>query len=108
MSDRIAVMYLGKIIELAPVWEFLNNAQHPYTQALIASIPIPDPKLRKQRLGIEGEVPSPINPPKGCRFNPRCPQAGVVCRTTEPQLVDIGNGHMVACHKCGEGSCKLA
>src|SRR5512137_539509 len=69
MSDRIAVMYLGKVIELAPTWEFLNNSKHPYTQALIASIPIPDPKLRKKRLGIEGEVPSPINPPKGCRFN---------------------------------------
>ncbi|MCJ7464563.1 MAG: ATP-binding cassette domain-containing protein [Thermoplasmata archaeon] len=72
MSDRIAVMYLGKIIELAPVMEFLNNAKHPYTQALIASIPIPDPKLRKERKGIEGEVPSPINPPNGCRFHPRC------------------------------------
>jgi oligopeptide transport system ATP-binding protein len=108
MSDRIAVMYLGKIIELAPTWEFLNNAQHPYTQALIASIPIPDPKLRKHRLGIEGEVPSPINPPKGCRFNPRCPQAEPACRAKEPALIDIGNGHMVACHKCGKGSCKLA
>jgi len=72
MSDRIAVMYLGKIIELAPVMEFLNNAKHPYTQALIASIPIPDPRLRKERKGIEGEVPSPINPPNGCRFHPRC------------------------------------
>jgi len=72
MSDRIAVMYLGKIIELAPAMEFLNNAQHPYTQALIASIPIPDPRLRKDRKGIEGEVPSPINPPEGCRFHPRC------------------------------------
>ena len=72
MSDRIAVMYLGKIIELAPTMEFLNNARHPYTQALIASIPIPDPKLRKERKGIEGEVPSPINPPNGCRFHPRC------------------------------------
>lgn len=98
MSDRIAVMYLGKVIELAPTIEFLNNAQHPYTQALIASIPIPDPKLRKQRKGIEGEVPSPINPPKGCRFNPRCQYAVAPCREKEPPLVDIGNGHMVACH----------
>jgi peptide/nickel transport system ATP-binding protein len=78
MSDRIAVMYLGKVIELAPAMEFLNNAKHPYTQALIASIPIPDPKMRKQRKGIEGEVPSPVNPPKGCRFHPRC---SVVTRT---------------------------
>jgi oligopeptide transport system ATP-binding protein len=78
MSDRIAVMYLGKVIELAAVGEFLNNAKHPYTQALIASIPIPDPKMRKQRKGIEGEVPSPVNPPSGCRFHPRC---SVVTRT---------------------------
>jgi len=72
MSDRIAVMYLGKVIELALVMEFLGNAKHPYTQALIASIPIPDPKMRKERKGIEGEVPSPVNPPMGCRFHPRC------------------------------------
>ena len=68
-------------------------------QALIASIPIPDPKMRKERKGIEGEVPSPINPPEGCRFNPRCGQATDECRKAEPGLVDIGNGHMVACHK---------
>jgi oligopeptide transport system ATP-binding protein len=79
MSDRIAVMYLGKVIELAPVGEFLNNAQHPYTKALIASIPIPDPLLRKDRKGIEGEVPSPVNPPRGCRFHPRCTLAVKNC-----------------------------
>jgi len=101
MSDRIAVMYLGKIIELAPANEFLSNAQHPYTQALIASIPIPDPKFKKVRKGIEGEVPSPINPPKGCRFHPRCGLADNACRTKEPQLVDIGKGHLVACFKYG-------
>lgn len=98
MSDRIAVMYLGKIIELAPASEFLNNAKHPYTQALIASIPIPDPRRKKERKGIEGEVPSPINPPKGCRFHPRCGMAREECKATEPELVDIGNGHLVACH----------
>ena len=103
MSDRIAVMYLGKIIELAPTSEFLNNAQHPYTQALIASIPIPDPKLKKDRKGIEGEVPSPLNPPKGCRFNPRCSQAKEECRVKEPKLIDIGNGHLVACHRIAPG-----
>jgi oligopeptide transport system ATP-binding protein len=79
MSDRIAVMYLGKVIELAPAMEFLNNAKHPYTQALIASIPIPDPRMRKQRKGIEGEVPSPVNPPRGCRFHPRCTVATSNC-----------------------------
>lgn len=98
MSDRIAVMYLGKIIELAPADEFLSNALHPYTQALIASIPIPDPKMRKNRKGIEGEVPSPINPPKGCRFHPRCPYVQEGCKNDEPPLVDVGNGHLVACH----------
>jgi peptide/nickel transport system ATP-binding protein len=98
MSDRIAVMYLGKIIELAPADEFLSNALHPYTQALIASIPMPDPKLRKHRKGIEGEVPSPINPPKGCRFHPRCPYTKEGCKNDEPPLVDVGNGHLVACH----------
>lgn len=98
MSDRIAVMYLGKIIELAETSEFLHNSLHPYTQALIASIPIPDPKLRKDRKGIEGEVPSPVNPPKGCRFHPRCTHAMDVCRTKEPPLVNVGGGHMVACH----------
>jgi len=98
MSDRIAVMYLGKIIELASADEFLSNALHPYTQALIASIPLPDPKLRKNRKGIEGEVPSPIDPPKGCRFHPRCPYIQEGCRNIEPPLVDVGNGHLVACH----------
>ena len=98
MSNRIAVMYLGKVIELAPAMEFLNNARHPYTQALIASIPIPDPKMRKERKGIEGEVPSPIDPPKGCRFHPRCTIAGEICNRVEPEMIDIGRGHLVACH----------
>ena len=89
MSDRIAVMYLGKIIELAPAMEFLNNAKHPYTQALIASIPIPDPKRRKERKGIEGEVPSPINPPNGCRFHPRCSVAVKNCGWEGRDLVSF-------------------
>jgi oligopeptide/dipeptide ABC transporter ATP-binding protein len=93
MSDRIAVMYLGKIIELAPVMEFLNNAKHPYTQALIASIPIPDPKLRKDRKGIEGEVPSPINPPNGCRFHPRCLLAFGDCGWEGRDLVPFMTEH---------------
>jgi oligopeptide transport system ATP-binding protein len=98
MSNRIAVMYLGKVIELAPAMEFLNNARHPYTQALIASIPIPDPKMRKERKGIEGEVPSPVDPPKGCRFHPRCTISGEICNRVEPEMIDIGRGHLVACH----------
>jgi oligopeptide transport system ATP-binding protein len=89
MSDRIAVMYLGKIIELAPTLDFLNNSKHPYTQALIASIPIPDPKLRKTRKGIEGEVPSPLNPPMGCRFHPRCTVAVNTCGWEGRDLVSF-------------------
>lgn len=98
MSDRIAVMYLGKIVELAPTEEFFKNVTHPYSKALVGSIPIPDPKQRKDRRGIEGEVPSPVNPPTGCRFHPRCTVAGPECKTSEPGLVDIGGGHFVACH----------
>jgi oligopeptide/dipeptide ABC transporter ATP-binding protein len=97
MSDRIAVMYLGKIVETAPTREFMGNPLHPYTRALIASIPIPDPRMRKDRKGIEGEVPSPVNPPKGCRFHPRCPHAMPDCRVKEPKMTDMGNGHLVAC-----------
>ena len=88
MSDRIAVMYLGKIVELAPADVFLRHALHPYTQALIASIPLPDPKMRKDRKGIEGEVPSPTNPPKGCRFHPRCPKAFAECGWNAGDLGD--------------------
>jgi oligopeptide/dipeptide ABC transporter ATP-binding protein len=99
MSDRIAVMYLGKIVELAPTAEFFKNVSHPYSQALVSSIPIPDPRLRKDRKGILGEVPSPINPPAGCRFHPRCTVVDKKCKVEEPQLVDIGGGHFVACHR---------
>ena len=102
MSDRIAVMYLGRIVELAPADVFLRHALHPYTQALIASIPIPDPKMRKDRKGIEGEVPSPTNPPKGCRFHPRCTLAMDMCRTKEPVMAEVEPGHFVACHLCAK------
>lgn len=102
MSDRIAVMYLGKIVELAQADVFLRHALHPYTQALIASIPIPDPKLRKDRKGIEGEVPSPTNPPNGCRFHPRCTLAMDMCRIKEPVMAEVEPGHFVACHLCAK------
>ena len=96
MSNRIAVMYLGKVIELAPAMKFLKDARHPYTQALIAAIPIPDPKMRKVRKGIEGEVPSPIDPPKGCRFRPRCPKAFEDCGWQGGDMVEWleENGHL--------------
>lgn len=98
ISHRVAVMYLGKIVELAPTEDLYREPLHPYAQALFASIPIPDPTKRKKRAPLKGEVPSPINPPQGCRFNPRCSKAMDICRKEEPALIDVGKGHYVACH----------
>lgn len=97
ISDRIAVMYLGKIVEMASKVEFFDNPLHPYSHALLSAIPVPDPKRQRQRIILEGDVPSPANPPSGCRFNPRCKHAMEKCREEEPSLVDVGNGHFVAC-----------
>jgi len=98
ISHRVAVMYLGKVVELAPTAELYREPLHPYAQALFSSIPIPDPTKRRKRVPLKGEVPSPVNPPPGCRFNPRCEKALEICRKEEPQLVDVRNGHFVACH----------
>ena len=100
VSDRIAVMYLGKIVELSPAEELYRRPIMPYTEALLSAVPIPDPDLaaKRERLVLVGDVPSPINPPKGCRFNPRCRYASQVCREIEPPLVDYGDGHLAACH----------
>lgn len=98
ISDRVAVMYLGKVVELAKTMELFHNPLHPYTQALMSAIPIPDPTVRRKRIILAGDVPSPVNPPVGCRFHPRCSQAMDICRSEEPRLMDIGNGHIVACH----------
>lgn len=98
ISDRVAVMYLGKIVELAPTAELYREPLHPYSQALFSSIPLPDPTKKKRRAPLKGEVPSPVNPPKGCRFHPRCSQGMEICRREEPRLVDVGNGHFLACH----------
>jgi len=98
ISHRVAVMYLGKIVELAPTEEIFRNPLHPYAKALFASIPIPDPTKRKEQPPLLGEVPSPVNPPPGCRFNPRCPLTMDVCRKVEPKLIDVGHSHFVACH----------
>jgi len=98
ISDRVGVMYLGKIVEFASTSELYARPLHPYSVALLAAIPIPDPTVKKKRVILSGEVPSPVNPPAGCRFHPRCDSAMQVCQTEAPQLMDVGNGHMVACH----------
>jgi oligopeptide transport system ATP-binding protein len=100
VSDRIAVMYLGKIVELSPAEELYTRPIMPYTEALLSAVPIPDPDLaeKRERIVLEGDVPSPINPPSGCRFHPRCRYATDVCREIEPPLVDYGNSHFAACH----------
>jgi oligopeptide transport system ATP-binding protein len=99
ISDRIAVMYLGKIMELADREELYRNPMHPYTQALLSAVPIPDPVIeeKRKRIILEGDVPSPVNPPKGCNFSTRCPKVLEVCRDQEPSFRDYGDGHFVAC-----------
>ncbi len=100
ISDRIAVMYLGKLAELADRDELYANPLHPYTQALLSAVPIPDPLVeeKRQRIILEGDVPSPANPPKGCNFSTRCPRVMDVCHDVDPEFRDLGGGHWVACH----------
>ncbi|MGH2586040.1 MAG: ABC transporter ATP-binding protein [Dehalococcoidia bacterium] len=98
VSDRIGVMYLGKLIELGPTEAITTDPRHPYTKALLSAVPVPDRKTTRQRIILKGEVPSPLNPPLGCRFNTRCPLAEDICRTEEPEFREIGGGRKVACH----------
>jgi len=98
MCDRIAVMYVGKIVEIADSEELLRNPRHPYTEALVSAVPPADPDIRPDRIILEGDVPSPANPPSGCVFHPRCRYAKDICRTEAPTLEPIGNGHYTSCH----------
>lgn len=98
LCDRVAVMYLGKIVEVAESEELFRNPQHPYTQALMSAIPIPNPKAKRERIILEGDVPSPMNPPKGCRFHTRCREAIDICSQEEPPLIELGGNHLCACH----------
>jgi oligopeptide transport system ATP-binding protein len=98
ISDRVAVMYLGKIVESAETEELFEIPMHPYTEALLSAVPVSHPRLRKERLLLKGDVPSPLNPPSGCTFHPRCPRGIDRCEREIPQVTEISPSHLVACH----------
>jgi oligopeptide/dipeptide ABC transporter ATP-binding protein len=100
-ADRVAVMYLGRIVEIGPTREVLTNPQHPYTKALLSVVPVPNPRLRRERIILQGETPNPIDLPSGCRFHPRCPVAVAECKVTDPPNVQVAERHEAACLLAG-------
>ncbi len=102
ISDRIAVMYVGKIVELSETENVLYHPLHPYTEALVSAIPPADPDIKMHRIPLQGDVPSPANPPKGCVFHPRCRYAKEICSQQEPTLREVEPGHFASCHFAGE------
>jgi oligopeptide/dipeptide ABC transporter ATP-binding protein len=102
VSDRVAVMYLGKVVELVTADKLFSEPKHPYTEALMSAVPVPDPDFEMKRIILEGDVPSPVNPPPGCHFHPRCQYARDICKEKVPEYRDLGGEHFVACHRAGE------
>jgi peptide/nickel transport system ATP-binding protein len=103
ISDEVGVMYLGNMVEFGSKEEMFENPMHPYTKSLFSAVPIPDPDVKMNRIILKGDIPSPANPPSGCKFHTRCNQCKEICKTVEPKFRDYGNGHMVACHLYDQG-----
>jgi oligopeptide/dipeptide ABC transporter ATP-binding protein len=97
-SNSVVVMYLGRVVEAASKGRIFDHPAHPYTRLLLSSVPVPNPRMKRKRIQLEGDVPSPANPPSGCRFHPRCPQATSICTRSEPKLIDLAPDHRVSCH----------